>query len=213
MITKEKIADQVIKAPQGGEITSFRKLDPREVYEAIEKARNALMQGILDQGGILDGEFVTQYKHIAVQDDAVTYQKYSILPTRLVSFSDKEGIQQVSPMKNQAESFIRVSSGFQAIYGNLEAGKLNNKVGYYPERVKVGTDQSLRIYYTNCHLMANYPDVMIKMIASTYDFDDNEALPIPAAYEQQLVSMVFSELGIQISTPLDVKNDSQPLGQ
>lgn len=51
---------------------------------------------------------------------------------------------------------------------------------------------------------------MIKMIASTYDFDEDEALPIPAGFEQQLVAMVYQELGIQLSTPLDLKNDVQP---
>ena len=208
MITKEKIAQEVITASKGGQITSYRKLDPREVYEVIEKARNALMQGVLDSGGVLDGEFITQFKNVPILNDMSTHQKYSIVPTRLVSFSDRESIQQVSSMKNQRDPFIRIYNGALGTYGSLEAGKISGKVGYYIERVKVGTDQSLRIYYVNCPFQ--YKDVMIKMIASTYDFDEDEALPIPAGFEQQLVAMVYQELGIQLSTPLDLKNDVQP---
>lgn len=206
MITKEKIAQEVITASKGGQITSYRKLDPREVYEVIEKARNALMQGVLDSGGVLDGEFITQFKNVPILNDMSTHQKYSIVPTRLVSFSDRESIQQVSSMKNQRDPFVRIHN--LGMFGRLEAGAISGRVGYYPERVKIGTDQSIRIYYENCPFQ--YKDVMIKMIASTYDFDEDEALPIPAGFEQQLVAMVYQELGIQLSTPLDLKNDVQP---
>jgi len=211
MITKEKIADHIIKSSQGGEIVSYRKIDPREVYESIERARNGVMQAIIDGGNNLDGEFITQYKNVPILNDGDINLKYSTLPTRLISFSGHDGLQQVSPMKNQGESFIKVSSGSQAIYGSLEAAKIGGKTGYYLQRERVGTDQSIRIYYINCPFQ--YDKVLIKMVASTYDFDEDEALPIPAQYENQLVAMVFQDMGLQLSTPLDVKNNMEPNDQ
>lgn len=208
MITKEKIAHRVISAQQGGEINSYRKLDPREVYEAIETNRNAIMQNILSAGGLIEGEFITQYKNVPILDDPATDQKYSILPTKLISFAQAEGLRQVSPMKKQQDSFIPLPSGNINTYGGLEAGKLSGKTGYYLERVKIGTDQSIRIYYTNCP--HQYKDVLIKMVASIYDFAADEALPIPAIYEDELVQMVIKSLAMQMGVPLDIKNDQEP---
>jgi len=206
--TKEIYATRILKAQQGGSVITHRKLDPREIYEALETARNFVMQEILDNGGILDGEFVTQFANIPILDDPKTAQKYSILPTKLISFSQMEGLQQVSPMKNQSESFIRISSSSQNIYGPLESSKIGGRTGYYIERVKIGTDRSIRIYYKGC--ASEYKDVLIKMIASTYDFDEDETLPIPAAYEDRIFQMMLQTLGVQISVPIDTKVDLQP---
>lgn len=208
MITKEKIAFRIINKNQGGLLSSFRKVDPREVYEGIETVRNAFMEKMIAETGMLDGEFVTQFKDVDVLCDDSTLQKYSILPARLISFSTFDGLRQVSAMKNQAKSFIKVDNGFESTFSGLEASKLFGHTGYYIERVKIGTDQSIRIYYKN--IPEHYKKVLIKMIASTYDFDEDEALPIPASYEEQLVLQVDQWFLQQFGIPQDTKNNSEP---
>lgn len=208
MITKEKIASWVIRAFSGGGVTSFRKIDPRSVYEVIETVRNLMMEEFIAENGYLDGEYITQFPNIDVLNDTTTSQQYSILPSRLISLSNFDGVHQVSPMKNQKESFIKLQNGSQAVYSNLEAGKLAGKTGYYIERVKIGTDKSIRIYY-QCLPFA-YNKVLIKMVASTYNFDEDEQLPIPAAHEQELMDRVMKAISIQLGIPIDTKNDSEP---
>jgi len=208
MITKEKIAQRIIQKNSGGLISSYRRTDPREIYEGIETVRNAMMEQFIQRNGHLDGEFITQYKNIDVLCDDSTLQFYSVIPARLISFSTFDGLHQVSPMKAQSRSFIKVNNGFQSTYNKLEASKLAGNTGYYLERVKVGTDKSVRIYYQN--IPEHYKKVLVKMVASTYDFDEDEALPIPAGMEEQLVLQVDQWFMQQYQIPQDVKNNSEP---
>lgn len=208
MLTKGKIASIVITALQGGKTPSFRKIENRSVFERIETVRNLMMEKQIQQFGDLDGEFVTQYQNIDVLCQEETNQKYSILPSRLISFGEWIGLRQISPMKNQKESFIKVANGFQRMSAHIPAGKLHGHTGYYLERVKIGTDQSLRVFYQNIH--TDYDKVLIKMIASTYDFDENEALPIPASAEESLIMAVGQAFDKQFQLPQDTKEGLTP---
>jgi len=208
MISKEIIAQRIIQKNSGGLVSSLRKVDPRELFIGIETVRNAMMEQFIQANGHLDGEFITQYKDIDVLCDDGTLQYYSVLPSRLISFSTFDGLHQVSPMKNQAKSFIKVANGFQSTFSKLEASKLAGNTGYYIERVKVGDERSIRIYYQN--IPGHYRKVLIKMVASTFDFDEDEALPIPAGMEEQLVLAVDQWFMQQYQIPQDVKNNSEP---
>lgn len=213
MITKEKIAERVKASFGGGQVINGRKLDDREIFEVLETVRNGFLDAWQQEFGALDGEFVTQYrgddgKGVDVLCDAVTLQKYSILPSRLISLSGQDGLRQVSPMKNQQESFIRLPNGGLMSFAMLEAGLLAGNTGYYIERVKQGTNKSIRIYYQN--IPVDYNKVLIKAIASVSDFENDEHLPIPAKYEEQVVTLVLQAFKQQEQTPLDVKTDSNP---
>lgn len=209
MITKYKLAVRIIRALQGGAISDWRKIDPREVYEAIETARNAVMQAFIKKDGILDGEFVTQYINVPVLCDTNTDQKYSVLPARLISFSSYDGVRLVSPMLNQRAAFIKINNGSLGIFSKLEAGSLGGNVGYYIERVNDGSNLSARIYYVNMPM--DYDKVLIKMIASTYDFGDNEQLPIPAEFEDAVYRTAFELMAMQYGSPSDKITDTEPL--
>lgn len=209
MITKEKLAIRIIRALQGGAISDWRKIDPREVYEAIETARNAVMQAFINKDGILDGEFVTQYINVPILCDNNTNQKYSILPARLISFNSYDGIRLVSPMLNQREPFIKISNSSLPLFSGLEAGGLGGNTGYYIERVKDGNSLSARIYYIN--IPHDYTKVLIKMIASTYDFNEDEQLPIPAEFEDVVFRTAFDLMSIQYGSASDKLTDTQPI--
>ncbi len=212
-LTKEKIAAIVIAFGQGGKIASYRRVTPRDVYERIEIVRNGAMEASIKENGDLGGEFVTQYlgpdgNGVDVVCDPITLQKYSILPSRLISFGDYSGLRQVSPMKNQKESFIILPNGFLSTFKSLEAAELHGNVGCYIERVKIGTDQSIRIYYVN--IPDDYEKVLVKQIASVYDFDENEALPIPAEFEETLLNKVGQYFFPQFQIPQEVREGLTP---
>lgn len=207
-LTKEKIAFMVIKGLSGGKEASFIKADPRDIYERIETTRNLMMELAIREFGDLDGEFVTQYKDCEVLCDPVTNKKYTILPTRLISFGDYSGLRQISPMKDQSQSFIKVDNGFESTFSGLEASNLAGHTGYYLERVKRGTNQSIQACYVN--IPFQYDKVLVKMIASTYDFEENEALPIPAKYEEQLIMTVGQAFSQSFQIPQDLREGLTP---
>lgn len=204
MLTKRKIASRILSALNGGQNNSLIKIDPREVYEAIESARNLMMEKAIRESGHLDGEYVFPYRNIPVLHDATLSVKYCVLPARMISFSDFDGIRVVSPMKNQSIAFAKLDNGAQGIYGPLEASKLHGNPGYYIEK---GSNE-VRLVFE--HLPSDYDKVLIKMIASVYAFDEDEQLPIPAAHEQELVDMVQQYLTGQEKTPIDSREDDSP---
>lgn len=208
MITKRKIAARVLTQKAGGQVSSLRKIDPREVYEHIETVRNLMMEKSIRESGHLDGEFVSTFRKIPVLHDTELNEKYSILPTRLISFSDFDGIRQVSAMKKQSTAFVKLENGSDGVYSGLEAYLLHGNAGYYTERTKTGNDTSIRIVYR--HLPSDYDKVLIKMVASVYDFDEDEALPIPAAHEEELFQLVNQAFNEQEKTPIDTKEDNAP---
>lgn len=211
MLTKQKIASTVIRFIEGGQIPNFRKVSNRDVYERIEIVRNMMMDANIKEFGDLGGEYVTQYgvnPKIEVICDPITLQKYSILPARLISFGDYSGLRQISPLKNQGQSFVFLDNGFLQTFKGLEAGQLHGHTGYYIERVKIGTDQSLRVYYVN--IPTDYDNVLIKMIASTYDFDEDEQLPIPAQHELNLLTQVGQFFNAAFQVPEDIREGLTP---
>ncbi len=209
MTTKGKIAWIVMKSLGGGVVTNFRKVDPRDVYERISSVWSAMLSAMFEEYGDIDGEFVTHYKDIPVECDADTKEKYSILPVKLLSFGEQVGVRQVSPMKNQAESFIKMTNGAESTYAPLEAGKLHGNIGYYIQRVKDASGvTTYQIRYKN--IPFEYDKVLIKMIAPIDDFGEDENIPIPAKYEDELINRVGQEFDPQFKVPQDLKSDLAP---
>lgn len=204
--SKKKLAVRIIRALHGGNVSAWSKIDPREVYEAIESARNQLMEAFVQKNGSLDGEFITSYSSIPVVCDDTTAQKYSVLPARLISFSTYDGVRLISPMFNQANPFIKVANGFLPTFSGLEASGLGGKTGYYLER---HSDGSVRAYYIN--IPHDYQKVLIKMVSSTYSFGEDDNLPVPAEFEQPLAEMVYAFMARQYGAPTDKLSDLEPI--
>lgn len=206
MLTKEQIAWIIIKPFQGGVVNTFREIDPRDIYPIIDNVRNAIMESIVAEFGDLDGEFVTPYKKVPILCDEYTGEKYSVLPADIISFGDYLGIRQVSPMKNQKMSLIKMDNGAENTHAPLESGKLHGNAGYYLQRDPVA--KKMHIRYVN--LPSNFDSMLIKMIASVKDFEEDEPLPIPAKYEHQLIETVGQTFDKTFKIPQDTKSDVAP---
>jgi len=198
--TKRSLATLIIENKLGGQVESWQKFDPRELYQYIESARNSFMDQVLMQGGTLDGEFIATYKNVPVECDEDTGEWYSMLPAKIVSLSNKSGLRQVSPMKNQMDVFIKVDNSSNHVYRNLEAGKLWGQTSYHIEK--------RRIVYTN--LPFSIKKVLVKMVGSIEAFHEDELLPIPASAEAQIISMVMQMTMEKKQTPVDRINDQMP---
>jgi hypothetical protein len=198
--TKRSLATLIIENKLGGPVESWQKFDPRELYQYIESARNTLMDQLLMQGGALDGEFVAVFKNVPVECDEDTGEFYSMMPSKVVSLSNRSGLKQVSPMKNQNDVFIKVDNSSAHVYSNLEAGKLLGQTSYHIEK--------RRIVYHN--LPFSIKKVLVKMIGSIEAFHEDELLPIPASAEAQIINMVMQMTMEKKQTPVDRVNDQMP---
>jgi len=173
------------------------------VYKKIEIARNTIITTDFNQhrnenSYDINGDFITPFNNVPVKEDEEREEKFSELPARIISLPDNRGIRQVSETKGQKNPFYKMPNGMVGTFGNLEAGGLGGGTGYYIERD--------RIYYVN--IGDQVENVLIKMIASVDDLDEDDPIPVPAQFEKPLIDMVKEMMDEKKNTTEDDRNDS-----
>lgn len=205
MITKRNIADIVKSDLSGGDPSDDSKFHKAMIYKRTEMVLNTLMmQNFIEHRNEnsydIDGVFVVPFPDVTVQYDAKRDEKFSDLPGRVVSLPDGRGIRSVTLPQEKGTPFIAMANGQAEMMSLLEAGNLGGKRSYYIEQN--------RIYYKNVADSIN--EVFIRMVVSVENLRPDEAIPIPAAYEDKLVEMVKQRMMIKYQTPEDKYNDNNP---
>lgn len=185
MSTKSIMAQQVIRRISGGDQPNDSQLDRREVIRVLcqiinDRVKINFFENYkLGEPGI-DGAYVATYKNVAVSFDSDTNEFYSLIPAAYAALPNGRGIRQVSSMKNQKKAFIIRKSGCNSIYSNLPAGKLEGRVGVYPEGRKL-------IYTTDMN-KSGVKKVLIKLAVGAPDsIGENDELPLDAAAEKSVI--------------------------
>lgn len=211
-LTKLELAELVIARKTGGQITPEKKIDAREVMKYIDAARNYLIEKSFNQARniaeySLPGEFISIFKNVAVLNDTDRNLKYSDLPARLVTLRGNRGLRQISPMQSESVAFIITQSGSNFIYDGLEAGN-PAVIGTTSWLEKDEATGKTRIYHKN--IPVEYEKILVKMVASIDDLDENTAIPVPAEAEMELIELVMQAFSEQQDRPQDKVNDNNP---
>lgn len=185
MSTKAIMAQQVIRRISGGDQPGDSQLDRREVIRVIcqiinDRVKMNFYENYkLGESGI-DGLYIATYKNVAVSYDSDTNEFYSLLPSTYAALPNGRGIRQVSSMKNQRKAFVIRKSGSASIYSNLPAGRLEGRVGVFPEGTKL-------IYTTDMN-KSGVKKVLIKLaVGAPESIGENDTLPLDAAAEKSVV--------------------------
>lgn len=204
--TKAILAQQIIRRLSGGEKRSDSELDRREVMRLVAQAINEKIKENffenykLGEPGV-EGQYIATYKNVAVLKDTDTNEFYSILPSNYAALPKGRGIRQVSPMKNQRVPFIIRENGNQGIYNTLPAGKLEGRIGVYPE--------GLRLNYTSDMDKAGVKKVLIKIAVGAPDsLAEGDPLPIDSSAEFAVIERVLGWL--KDPAPIDKINNDNP---
>ena len=153
MTSIEQISEQAIRIIAGGDrnIDDF-EIDIREVQLLVAQTANYfikqnLFQNIAQGQHNVGGEYVASFKNIDILFDTDTDLAYIDLPAKYISLPYDRGIHQISLMKDQFNVFIPIRNGAMAIFKNSPAGRLEGRIGYWPEqgRVYFTTDISTKI--------------------------------------------------------------------
>jgi len=210
MITKRILGEKILRRINGGDYTSTSSnVAPQDVYLEIEAALNSLIQKRLNESQEdISSEFSTTYTDIIVQKDAKRERFYVELPATPISLvikgnsSNSVGIRQVSGMKDEYKTFIPMNSGDASVFAGLPASNLGGQVGYWQEGSKL-VFEGMPYYWEGKGLL-------IKMISSIYDLDEDDFIPIPAGEELNLEDLVFERMTSMRNTPQSKIADSNP---
>ena len=185
-----------------GQVDPTSKYHPVIVEKAISGACNSLiydafskrMQQNLDL-------YMKQYSSVAVAQDAVTKDWYSILPSKIMQLPILgDGVREVTSPESHAVEFVPMTTDTAAMYPKMEVSQVINHIGYTVllDRV-VFTDLESRLGTT-------INSVNMRLVRPFEAYSDDEEFYVPSGQDERLDQLVLSKLGI--IRPTLLKNDN-----
>lgn len=202
-MTKKEAYELVVDILSGGDDSATSKYHEEVVYKQLEIARNFMIKRAYienrNEGSYdISGEFVKGFQCVPVLLDDCRDEYYSDLPAKLISLPNNRGLRSVSPMKGQNAAFSIVPNTGAGVWEGLEANDLGGTECYLEDS---------RIYYKKLDA-SNVKQVLVKMIASIDNLDEDEQIPIPADMEALLIEQVVAAFSPSKATVQDKHNDS-----
>jgi len=203
--TKHKLAEQIKRILNSGDITHDSQIDIRELVLAIEQERDRLIrlrlkENLMQGEKTIPGDIVSTFDSIPIKKDKVKKLLYSILPERPMSLFNDMGITHVSYTTDQYNAFIRMKNGSLSLYNGLLSSDIGGRGGYWME--------GDRIYYNKGVDDCCGNTIILKMILSSGDYDPDDLFPIPADLEIEVVRNVVQLYSPMRSSPNDELNDN-----
>lgn len=202
--TKNKLAEQVIRRLNGGDISDDAEQDPREVILFIEQAVAVLVKEnyiktLLVEETSVDPKYIAMFKNVPVLQDKDIGLSYSETPYPFLDLHADRGIHHVSMMKEQGGAFVPIRNGSVSLYSHSPAKNLEGRIGYWPE--------AKRIYYSVDLVRQGCDKVLVKLIVpSPSELDDDEPYPIGSDMELPVIERVLALMGVNSNT--DDVNDN-----
>lgn len=205
MLTKKKIAESIILRATGGRLSTTSSIDERDVYTTMDMvaaqmiAQDMRMQMREKGRNNIDAAWVRQYPGVEIKYDNVTAECYINLPSSRINLEDDYDIQFIG-WPQGGSSWPQESQGSQDAWRLLEAGHTDGAYPYY----LIGNQARFR---TMPKRHAN-KKVLVRMVSGIDGYGDEDVLPIPSIFAQDLLERTAQTFMVQISTKAKYINDS-----
>lgn len=207
--SKSRLAEQALRALAGGDVPRDFHVKLRELILLVPQARDHLVEQMyrlrMEKTGAkeIDTAFLSVYKNVPILTDEDLDLKYSELPASFIDLPDGLGLYHVGPMKGHNRKFKKVPASFLSMYDGLEASNLHGNVGFWVEGDK--------IYYTSkFDLEPQCEEVLIKLVGSISDTDDDDEIEMPRDIEMKVISLIVEFYNGLGQKPKDRVNDNLP---
>lgn len=199
--TKAELVAQVLNSVNGGSSTQDSKVKREDIAHLIPAAINFVLTeqywlNARDGDRSFAGDFIATYPNVEIKYDDDRDLRYITLPERTVALPKDMGISAISPMRGDM-SFARTTA----------AGGAHNS--YYSKHVP-GTAfwwrEGQKVFFRNI------PDIMtkvlVRVISSGDQVNDDDPLPIPAGMEMKVVQVLREFFVGQRQLPEDMINNN-----
>lgn len=146
-----------------------------------------------DRHGYVDPEFLGTYE-VDIQKDIKRGRKYAKLPYRVQSIPHGLGLNEVLPCNGQLVQFHRVNSEIELMA--LDESVLGMITAFWMEQ-----NPEQRIYFHG--LSPVIEKVLVRMVVSVNDLDDDDQIPVPGNIEFQVIDILVQHFMGQRQLPVD----------
>lgn len=116
----------------------------------------------------------------------VSPRPYSLLPERIIQFSDTSaGVRRILYTDDDNIDFVPVPAYYFQLEDNLDVGCVDTSVGYY---VRIN-----KVEYSNS-MPRVIKDVRMELVIPFSQYADNDDLPLPAGASENILAMALSTL-------------------
>ena len=183
------------------------KIDERDIFVRMdsivnEMARKSMLDNWkLSMSGI-DEQFITTWPILTVTDQLYEMPSYFDLPVNYADLPMGRGIDEIWPLKLQAEnhSVVILTHHDVRLYSNNMAGAMAGRLAGYPE--------GYRFYFTSCDVKKKYGDVGLRLVIRDASLIlSTVPYPIPSDKEEEMITRVVKWFVDKRTRPTDVVRD------
>ena len=204
--TKHRLAEQAQRILAGGDpsddfrpgIPELALAVPQIMAKLVWKSYHEHKQ---DDQISVNGQFIVGFDDVEVLLDEKKKLYYATLPSSPIKLPHDMGVHTVSLMEDQTNPFVPVPNGFMALARNLVAGQLEGRDAYFIE--------GPRAYFVGMKASDEITKVLIKMVVTGSDLDNDDEFEIAPEMELDLIQALIELYSTQVNTPEDSVNDNQ----
>lgn len=183
-MTKEEFSDLVTSIWEGGEVTSQRKPDPREIWLLADAAMGELIYNDFKETSNIDGRFFTS-EVLNVNLNTERNKKYITLTSAPLLSPKGNAVVLISPVQDDTDQFIMITP----IRNFFKRGRerVDNKTYFWLENKTVFFD----------NLPLEYSKLLSRSVKAIADLASNETIPIAEHILNSVLDIVLQKVGIQ----------------
>lgn len=212
--TKNWYSDQVLDGLREQFPNRDLKIDPREVFIALDQRVNAMAKANYNersknrQGGTTDEQFLTRFEWLTPTDPNRKANSYVTLPSNYSDLPNNLGIDNVyfkndptAVKKKYFSPVIITTFRDQATYRDNMARNMEGRISVYL--------QGKFLMFDRGNINATYGDVGLSLVVRDFStLADGDLYPIPAAMEGPVVDDLITFFRTRLMQPQDLIRDS-----
>lgn len=198
-MTKGELIESVVIKVNGGRLTADTKVHRADVEVLLASAINyaTIAQYRVNKNETGENDFpesfISTYPKVPIKTDSDRDLNYLELPTGILTIPKNYGLQSVSPMKGK-NVFVQISFN--------EIPDVNYYVNSYKD-ITLYWLEGQRVYFQN--LPAITDKVLVRLIQSIKDIEEDEELPVPSGLEIDILRIMDEWFSGQRKMPADYK--------
>lgn len=186
------LAENILSIYYGGDLTDENGIQKEDVIFLMAAAANAMVpidyfKRRIEEGRLVNGLFISTFESVPIEYNEKRDRHYIDLPARPIQLFHGVDLD-IAPMKGEDASFIPLPPGFINRASGTPLAELEGNVAYNRE----GT----RVYLYNFDALKKVfmKEVLVRQVVDIYSLGEDDELPVPGDYIQQITDYIFSKL-------------------